>query len=133
MDLQESLANSIIAGTGLKIIIAYLAPNDDLGLVPSPGSHVIDEDFAGNQDWQYNYAVTVRTKDSEFAKQKLFAIGNYLNSLTNLESNTNSFLFQKIEVSSAPAEILQDLSGEVMYALDIAVLVSTNKYLKEGN
>lgn len=132
MDLQDTLRDSIASGTGLDISIAYLSPDNSLGLVPSPGSHVVDEDMAGYQEWQYNYAITIKTKNSNEAQSKLFAISNYLNSLTNLSSPTDSFLFEQIEVSSAPSEILQDEQGNVMYALDIAVLVTTSKNLKEG-
>ncbi len=32
LDLQESLAKSIIKGTGLKLKVAYLSPDSDIGL-----------------------------------------------------------------------------------------------------
>ncbi|WP_261909482.1 minor capsid protein [Liquorilactobacillus satsumensis] len=130
LDLQEQLAQSIIDGTGLDIAIAYLAPDNQLGLVPEPGSHVIEEDYAGNQDWQYNYAITIETKSSQEAKENLFTISQYLNGLTELNSENGSFVFQSLEVSSAPAEISQDIQGNIQYLLDIAVFVTTNKFEK---
>lgn len=123
MDLQESLAQAIERGTGLEITVSYLSPENKLGLVPTPGSHVIESDFAGNQHWQYNYAITIATKSAREAKNKLFAISNFLENLTDLESLDNSFEFEDIDVSSAPSELEQDEQGTVMYELDIAVFV----------
>ena len=54
LDLQESLAKSIMKGTGLKLKVAYLSPDSDIGLVPVQGSHVVEADYSGNQLWQDN-------------------------------------------------------------------------------
>lgn len=123
LDLQESLAKSIIKGTGLKLKVAYLSPDSDIGLVPVQGSHVVEADYSGNQLWQYNYAITIKTKSAREAKEKLFSISNYLNSLDGLTSNNYSFRYSNLEVSSAPSELLEDATGTVMYELDIAVFV----------
>ena len=76
LDLQESLAKSIMKGTGLKLKVAYLSPDSDIGLVPVQGSHVVEADYSGNQLWQYKYAITIKTKSAREAKEKLFAISN---------------------------------------------------------
>lgn len=131
MDLQDRLVTAIRAGTGLNIVIAYIAPDSPLGLVPTPGSHVVDQDFAGNQDWVYNYAITVKTHDAAVATEKLMVISDYLNSLSTLRSVDGSFSFQSIEVASAPADLYQDTTGAVMYGLDIAVYVTKNNYKSE--
>lgn len=47
LDLQESLAKSIMKGTGLKLKVAYLSPDSDIGLVPVQGSHVVEADYSG--------------------------------------------------------------------------------------
>lgn len=104
LDLQESLAKSIIKGTGLKLKVAYLSPDSDIGLVPIQGSHVVEADYSGNQLWQYNYAITIKTKSAREAKEKLFSISNYLNSLDGLTSNNDSFRYSNLEVSSAPSK-----------------------------
>lgn len=127
VDLQESLAKSIIAGTGLRIIVAYLSPNNDIGLIPVQGSHVVEADYSGNQLWQFNYAITIKTKSAREAKEKLFTISSYLNGLDSLESGNGSFKFNSLEVSSAPSELLEDTDGTVMYELDIAVFVYIKK------
>lgn len=129
MDLQDRLLESIKDGTGLDIVLAFIAPDTQMGLVPQPGSHVIDEDFAGNQNWVYNYEITIKSEDAQEAAQKLMIASNYLNSLSQLKSQDKSFLFQSIEVSSAPAELYADEIG-VMYGLDVSVNVTQNKYME---
>lgn len=130
MDLQERLAESITAGTGLPIKVAYLAPDSEIGLVPTQGSHVVEEDYAGTQEWQYNYEITMQTEDAEDAKTKMFAINQHLTSLRDLSSSDASYTFESLEVNSAPSETMIDDQGRIFYALDIAVLIETNKFQK---
>jgi hypothetical protein len=130
MDLEQRLFDAIKANTGVAIRMGYLIPKEGIGLVPAPGSAVIDEDYAGNQDWRYNYSITIRTTDQESAGESLFAIKKCLDGLTELNSNDNSFVFQSLIVSSAPALIMQDTEGNSTFALDLAVFVGTNKYEK---
>lgn len=126
-DLQEALAESIIKGTGLPIKIAYLAPDNSIGLVPEQGSHKISTDFSGREYWVYNYAITERGKSSRDIKNDLFKISMYLDDLElgAIKSDDNTFTFDKIDVSSAPSETEQDLQGTVTYLLDVAVFVYT--------
>lgn len=130
MDLEQCLFDAIKVNTGVKIKMGYLIPNEGIGLVPAPGSAVIDEDYDGNQDWRYNYSITVCTNNQESAGESLFAIKIFLDGLTELNSNNNSFIFQSLIVSSAPALIMQDTKGNSTFALDLAVFVGTNKYEK---
>jgi len=130
MDLEQRLFDAIKANTGVKIKMGYLIPHEGIGLVPAPGSAVIDEDYDGNQDWRYNYSNTVCTNNQESAGESLFAIKVFLDGLTELNSNDNSFVFQSLVVSSAPALIMQDTKGNSTFALDLAVFVGTNKYEK---
>lgn len=91
MDLDQQLAEAISNATGIPIKIGYLIPDESVGLVASPGSSVIEEDFAGNQYKRINYAVTLRTQDPEKANQELFTIAKYLESLQTLASADGSF------------------------------------------
>lgn len=131
-DLQESLAYSIIHGTGLgNLKISYLSDDVLLGLVPEQGSHMISKDYSGQEYWIYNYAIYSRTKngvqDVEQIKDNLFNIANFLSgvSANDLRSANGSFLFDKLKVSSAPSEIKEDIEDEVTYMLDVAVFVYT--------
>lgn len=123
IDLQDRLAETISKLSGIPIKIDYLAPDNDVGLIPNPGSHCVSADFDGLEYWQYNYAITLQTDNTREANQKLFKIQECLSDIKSLTSNNGSFEFDKIEVNSAPAMTLENVEGTVMYELDIAVFI----------
>ena len=99
-DLQEALAESIIKGTGLPIKIAYLAPDNSIGLVPEQGSHKISTDFSGREYWVYNYAITERGKSARDIKNDLFKISMYLDDLEQgLQGFRGAAFRQRREIS----------------------------------
>lgn len=114
------------------ILIKFLDKDSDVGLVPSPGSHMVESDMAGEEYWQYNYSITIRTKSRAEAHNKLFEISQYLQMLNqskNLSDGKSDSLwtFDKIEVPNEPSEIQEDIQGTVMYSMDVAVFVYKNK------
>ena len=108
------------------IFIRFLDKDDQLGLVPSPGAHVVDVDYSGQAKWVYNYVATIRTKNRAEAYDKLNKLSEFLqhlNKTKELVSRTHSFIFDSISVSSDVHEIQEDLQGTVTYQLDVAVFV----------
>lgn len=134
-DLQEAIANLInthIKENGFTynkdlIFIKFLDKYDQIGFTPSPGSHLVDEDYSGEQYWQYNYAFTVKTQHRGDAKNKLFELSEYLQSLNKskekLISKKPTWIFDHVEIPSAPAEVMEDLKGTATYNMDVAVFV----------
>lgn len=134
-DLQEAIVNSI--NTHIKekdftynkdlIFIKFLDKHDQICFTPNPGSHLVDEDYSGEQYWQYNYAFTVKTQHRGDAKNKLFELSEYLQSLNKskekLISKEHTWIFDHVEIPSAPAEIMEDLKGTATYNMDVAVFV----------
>ena len=134
-DLQETIASLI--NNHIKendftynkdlIFIKFLDKYDQIGFTPSPGSHLVDEDYSGEQYWQYNYAFTVKTQHRGDAKNKLFELSEYLQSLNRskekLISEKNTWIFDHVEIPSAPAEVMEDLKGTATYNMDVAVFV----------
>lgn len=151
IDLQETIADLI--NTHIKenyfdynkdlIFIKFLDKYDQIGFTPSPGSHLVDEDYSGEQYWQYNYAFTVKTQHRGDAKNKLFELSEYLQSLNKskeklisigylqslkkskekLISEEPPWTFDHVEIPSAPAEVMEDLKGTATYNMDVAVFV----------
>ena len=108
------------------IFIRFLDKDDQLGLVPSPGAHVVDVDYSGQAKWVYNYVATIRTASRRTAYDKLNELSEFLQRLNRtkeLVSSNNSFKFDSISVSSDVHEIQEDLQGTVTYQLDVAVFV----------
>ena len=108
------------------IFIKFLDKDDHLGLVPSPGAHIVDVDFSGVAKWVYNYVATIKTKSRRIAYDQLNELSKFLQRLNRtkeLVSSNNSFKFDSISVSSDVHEIQEDLQGTVTYQLDVAVFV----------
>ena len=111
------------------IFIQFLDKDDHLGLVASPGAHIVDVDYSGQAKWVYNYVATIRTKNRAEAYDKLNKLSEFLqhlNKTKELVSRTHSFIFDSISVSSDVHEIQEDLQGTVTYQLDVAVFVDRN-------
>lgn len=111
------------------IFIRFLDKDDHLGLVPSPGAHIVDVDYSGQAKWVYNYVATIRTTCRRTAYDKLNELSEFLQRLNRtkeLVSSNKSFKFDSISVSSDVHEIQEDLQGTVTYQLDVAVFVYRN-------
>ena len=125
--IKENIKEHIKAYNKDLIFIKFLDKYDQIGFTPSPGSHLVDEDYSGEQYWQYNYAFTVKTQHRGDAKNKLFELSEYLQSLNKskekLISKELPWIFDHVEIPSAPAEVMEDLKGTATYNMDVAVFV----------
>lgn len=117
------------------IFIRFLDKDDHLGLVASPGAHMVDMDFSGRAKWVYNYVATIKTKSRRIAYDQLNKLSEFLQRLNKTKELISyskkdhpftSFIFDSISVSSDVHEIQEDLQGTVTYQLDVAVFVYRN-------
>lgn len=118
------------------IFIQFLDKDDHLGLVASPGAHIVDLDYSGQAKWVYNYVATIKTKNRASAYNQLNELSEFLQRLNKTKELVSystkdkhpfdSFLFDSISVSSDVHEIQEDLQGTVTYQLDVAVFVYRN-------
>lgn len=122
LDLKKALCNSIKQGTGLDVKPGFLLPVNQLGIVENPGSSSTT-DMAGISTWNYNYSITIKTANRVLAATDLNKISDYLHGLNDLKSSNGSFIFNSINVSSAPSESMEDLKNNVTYSLDFSVQV----------
>ena len=122
LDLKKALCNSIKQETGLDVKPGFLSPVNQLGIVENPGSSSTT-DMAGFSTWNYNYSITIKTANRVLAATDLNKISDYLHGLNDLKSSNGSFIFNSINVSSAPSESLEDLKNNVTYSLDFSVQV----------
>lgn len=136
-DLQTALVNLInkyekegfFEYIKKPIFIHFLDKDDQLGLVASPGAHITDADFSGVAKWVYNYVATIKTIKRADAYNQLNELSEFLqrlNKTKELVSQTDSFKFDSISVSSDVHEIQEDLQGTVTYQLDVAVFIYRN-------
>ena len=129
MDLLERLAASInqVPNLPMKCTLGYLTVADSLSLYPLPGSRVLDEDYAGNQQWQINYEVGTRTKNQQQANTTLWLVSQALDVLTadDLVSSNDSFEFESLTINGQPSISEQDTQGYSTYQLSFSVTVNT--------
>lgn len=129
MDLLERLAASInqVPNLPMKCTLGYLTVADSLSLYPLPGSRVLDEDYAGNQQWQMNYEVGTRTKNQQQANTTLWLVSQALDVLTadDLVSSNDSFEFESLTINGQPSISEQDTQGYSTYQLSFSVIVNT--------
>ncbi|WP_076637289.1 minor capsid protein [Lactiplantibacillus plantarum] len=129
MDLLERLAASInqVPNLPMKCTLGYLPVADSLSLYPLPGSRVLDEDYAGNQQWQMNYEVGTRTKNQQQANTTLWLVSQALDVLTadDLVSSNDSFEFESLTINGQPSISEQDTQGYSTYQLSFSVTVNT--------
>jgi hypothetical protein len=129
MDLLERLAASInqVPNLPMKCTLGYLTAADSLSLYPLPGSRVLDEDYAGNQQWQMNYEVGMRTKNQQQANTTLWIVSQALDVLTadDLISSNGSFEFESLAISGQPSISEQDAQGYSTYQLSFSIIVNT--------
>ncbi|RWU87230.1 minor capsid protein [Lactiplantibacillus plantarum] len=129
MDLLERLAASInqVPNLPMKCTLGYLTVADSLSLYPLPGSRVLDEDYAGNQQWQMNYEVGTRTKNQQQANTTLWLVSQALDVLTadDLVSSNDSFEFESLAINGQPSISEQDTQGYSTYQLSFSVTVNT--------
>lgn len=122
LDLTKAICVAIYQGTGLVVKPGFLSPINQLGIVEDPGSSSTT-DMAGLSTWKYNFSITLRTADRTLAATQLQKISDFLHSLRTLKSSNGSFIFKSIDISSAPSESMEDLKGNITYALAFTVIV----------
>lgn len=129
MDLLERLAAIInqVPNLPMKCTLGYLTVADSLSLYPLPGSRVLDEDYAGNQQWQMNYEVGMRIKNQQQANTTLWLVSQALDVLTtdDLVSSNKSFEFESLTINGQPSISEQDTQGYSTYQLSFSVIVNT--------
>lgn len=129
MDLLERLSACInqLPNLPMKCTLGYLTVADSLSLYPLPGSRVLDEDYAGNQQWQMNYEVGTRTKNQQQANTTLWLVSQALDVLTadDLVSSNDSFEFESLTINGQPSISEQDTQGYSTYQLSFSVTVNT--------
>lgn len=129
MDLLERLKDCInqVPNLPKECILGYLTAKDSLVIYPLPGSRLLDEDYAGNQQWQMNYEVGMRTQNQQQANTILWLVSQALDLLTvdDLVSSDDSFEFETLTINGQPSISEQDTQGYSTYQLSFSVTVST--------
>lgn len=128
MNALEALTNALntIQDMPQKVSMGFLSADDALCIYPTKNGSVIEEDFAGNQELRLYYEIAIRTQNQELGNTIMWLVSDFVKKLGDLPSD--EFKFEKIETTSEPSITQADARGFFVYAIDIAMNVTTNKY-----
>lgn len=129
MDFLERLADRINEIDGLPIPCepGYLGANESLGVYPIPGSRDINVYMNGTKDVQLNYEIAMKSKIQGKIHNTLWLIQNELDSLQELESHDDSFLFNSITITNKPFINDADDQGWYVFLLNIQANITILK------
>lgn len=129
MDFMECLRDAIngLSDNQITLYIGYLDTDESAVISPLPGSQVIREYYDGIKEQELNFEVTIKTIDQQKANTSLWAIQSFLENLTELKSNNDSFEFEKLTMSSKPFLTTMDEQSFFVYALEFSATITTYK------
>ena len=128
MDLIDQLAKLINKMPGLptKISKSYLDKDYYFGIYMLPGSKIIEEDMAGNQEKSLPIEIAFRSNDFDVANKLLWRISDMLDNLTSLETD-DTYEFERLIIQPQPFLAGADVNGEGVFLLDFTVEVLTKR------
>lgn len=126
MDLMERVADSIneIEGLPIRCKLGYLGPDESLVIYPLAGSNVIRTYMTGDTEEDLNYEIAMRSKSEAKISQTLWKITRTMQEISEIESRTNSFQFERLRISNMPFINQADDSGWYVFLLNITVRVT---------
>ncbi|WP_307994977.1 phage tail terminator protein [Weissella viridescens] len=114
LDLSETLTKSNI--------------NADykFGIYTLPGSKIIEEDMAGNQEKLIPIEIAYRSNDYTEATNMLTQVSDMLNNLAQLDTN-GSYTFNQLDIEPQPYATGLMINDEGVFLLDFSVTITTKK------
>ena len=120
MDFIYRLVDSINSIQGLKnkIRTGYLNDNESLVIYPLAGSRTVQQFYDGVKEQELNYEIAMKSKDGQKLDDTLWQIQNYLEQLTELNSQEDSFDFDWLEITNKPFIEQFDEQGWFVFSID---------------
>lgn len=120
MDFIYRLVDSINSIQELKnkIRTGYLNDNESLVIYPLAGSRTVLEFYDGVKEQELNYEIAMKSKDGQKLDDTLWQIQNYLEQLTELNSQDDSFDFDWLEITNKPFIEQFDEQGWFVFSID---------------
>ncbi|EHC6275904.1 capsid protein [Listeria monocytogenes serotype 1/2b] len=106
------------------LIIGQLSTSDSISLHALPGGRNIEFCYDGTKDKQLSYEFSIKTKNQEKAMNDLTVISEFLEDLTELSSENDSYLFDSIIISNEPFFVGRDEQGFFFYSLNLQALIN---------
>lgn len=127
MDLIQCLKKVINEESDIpaELQLGYLDATESLVIYSLPGSSVSQEYMDGAKDMNINYEIGMKSKDGAKAEVSLWRISEKLEKIKNIVSEDESFIFNKLTVTSKPFLNSFDGQGWVVFLLNFTVSITT--------
>lgn len=120
MDFIDKLRNEInkTIKPKPKLRKGFLGKDDSLVVFPLAGSKVTKEYYDGVKEQELNYEIAMKSKNADLLDKTLWDIQSFLENLTVLESDDDSFDFNGIEITNKPFIQMFDEKGWFIFLVD---------------
>lgn len=126
MDLLERLADTINElSLPIRCMLGYLGASDSLVVYPLPGGTVEEVYMDGRKDEVLNYEVAMKSRSQENISQSLWMITRHLQEVKDIQSETNSFEFDGLQITNMPFINQADDQGYYTFLLGVQIKVTT--------
>lgn len=134
MDFMERLRDKIneIPGLPLPCALGYLGAGESLVLYPLPGGKTVTEYMDGTRDQQLNYEIAMKSKMQSKINTTLWMIQNELDDVDDIQSRTDSFKFEDLEITNKPFINQIDEQGGFVFLLNVQANITVFKEEKNN-
>lgn len=105
----------------------YLKANESFVFYPIPGSRVVKTFMNGTTEQQLNFEFAMKSKVQSKINQTLWVVSNALETITELQSDDNSFEFDEIIITNKPFINQADDQGFFTFLLNIQAKITVLK------
>lgn len=129
MDFMERAVDKVNTIQDLPVVMkkGYLTEVESLVMYPLPGSRVTSEFHDGTKDVNLNYEIAMKSTSSKKISEVLWVIQNELESLTDIQSNDQSFEFDSIVITNKPYINQVDEKSLFVFLLDFTAKITIFK------
>lgn len=130
MDLINQIAKSINTNANVteKLKIGYIDNHNNFVIYAQPGSRIIEEDYAGNQEKQMNFEIAYKTDfgDIRNGDKLIRSVADYLDNLSHLD-NDGSYTVENLDLDPNPFITTIDVDDKGLFLLDFNVTIETKR------
>ena len=129
MDFIERLTErvNLIPYLPIKCRMGYLGSGESFSVYPLPGGQTVEEFMDGTKVQQLNYEFAMKSKEQSKINATLWLVQSVLDDLEGLESNNNSFNFERLSITNKPFINQADDQGWFVFLLDVQAHITVFK------
>jgi hypothetical protein len=108
----------------MRIKKGYLDVGESLVMYPLPGGQKVREYMDGAKDISLNYEIAMKSQDPELLGGSLWQISDFIENLSNLESD--EFVFNSIQITNKPYITEAGDQNWLVFLLDFEAKITTD-------